>query len=155
MNKEKASKDRFYVWLLPVTYSIHIVEEYFCGQGLPVWLSEFINADISDFDFIIINSFALLIVILFASIYSFYKQYNVLYLALTSLFFINGIVHLVTSLVSNSYSPGMVTGAILYIPMGFFLYNKIKPALTRSNQKLGFLLGILIHIVVALIAYNI
>ena len=149
------SKNRFLVWLLPSTYAVHILEEYFVGKGLPMWLSDFINADISNLDFILINSVALSIVVLFSFYYSFYKQNDLLFLGLTSLFFINGIVHLVSSIYSYTYSPGTVSGILLYLPMGLFIYKSLKQQLTIRERSLGIWLGIFMHVVVIIIAWNI
>ena len=149
------SKNRFLVWLLPSTYAVHILEEYFGGEGLPMWLSDFINADISNLDFILINSVALSIVVLFSFYYSFIKRNNMLFLALTSLFFINGIVHLATSIYSYTYSPGTISGVLLYLPIGVFIFKKLQPSLTFSERSAGIGLGFLIHIVVVIVAWNI
>jgi len=154
MNATK-SKTRFLVWLLPLSYALHIIEEYYGGEGLPIWLSDFINVDISNLDFIIINSIALSIVILFSIYHSFYKQNNLLFLALTALFFINGIVHLASSFFSYTYSPGTVTGVLLYLPIGVFLYTKIRLLLTARERSTGIALGIFIHLVVFIVALNI
>ena len=149
------SKNRFLVWLLPSAYVVHIIEEFYGGEGLPMWLSHFINANISNLDFILINSVALSIVVLFSFYYSFYKQNNLLFLALISLFFINGIVHLAASIYSNTYSPGSVSGVLLYLPIGVFIFKKLKPLLTFSERAAGIGLGFLIHIVVVVVAWNI
>lgn len=45
----------FLAWLLPATYLIHLLEEYFGGEGFPVWLSRFMNANLSAADFLLIN----------------------------------------------------------------------------------------------------
>jgi len=146
---------RYVIWLLPVTYSLHIVEEYFADGGFPRWFSNIFNASISNNDFIVINATALLLVIIFSSFYQFYKQNNVIFLALVTLFFANGIIHLLSSIFSMTYSPGTVTGVVMYIPMGFFFFKRIIPLLSYSQKVTGITLGILTHLVVALIAFNI
>lgn len=45
----------FLAWLLPATYLIHLLEEHLGGEGFPVWLSRFMNANLSAADFLLIN----------------------------------------------------------------------------------------------------
>lgn len=155
MNQSTGIHPRYLVWLLPLTYSMHIVEEYFAGGGLPEWFSQVFNATISNNDFIIINAIALSAVIIFAFVYQFFKQYNVLFLALVTLFFVNGIIHFLSSVFSMTYSPGTITGLILYIPMGIFLFKRILPLLSYNQRVTGISIGIFIHIIVAIIAFNV
>lgn len=152
---EQKQNTKYLVWILPIVYIFHLIEEYFGGEGLPLWLSEFIKAEISNLVFIIINSIALTIVVVFAFIYSFIKQINVLFLALITLFFVNGLLHLFLSIYTFSYSPGTITGVILYLPMGIYLYKLLRPELTNSQRSTGITLGIVLHILVVLIAWNI
>jgi hypothetical protein len=155
MNRSTGIIPRYLVWLLPFTYSLHIVEEYFAGGGLPNWFSNVFNATISNDDFILINTIALSGVIAFSIIYQFFKQNNVLFLALVTLFFANGIIHLLSSIFSLTYSPGTVTGLILYIPVGIFLFKRILPLLSYNQRVTGISIGIFIHIIVAIIAFNV
>ena len=146
---------RFFVWLLPCSYALHIIEEYFADKGLPQWLSDLFNADISNSDFIIINSTALAAVIIFACVHSLFKEYNVFFLALITLFFVNGILHLALSAITLTYSPGTFTGVMLYLPIGVFLFKKIRLLLTARERSTGIALGIFIHLVVVIVALNI
>lgn len=154
MIQNSESKSRFLVWLLPLSVALHLLEEYFGGKGLPVWMSDLLNRNITESYFITINSIALFLIIVFSAYHSSVKQNNVLFLGLISLFFINGVLHLAVSIYTVSYSPGTVTGVLIYLPLGIFLYRKIRPSLSNGNRTLGILLGAFIHLIVVLITLN-
>lgn len=145
----------YLVWLLPVAYIFHLIEEYFAGSGFPVWISENLQATLSNAEFLIINVVALSAVLFFATYYTWWKQNTILLLALYSLVFINGVVHLLSSILTLSYAPGTLTGIVLYIPMGILAYKKILPLLRPIEQTIGITLGIIIQALVAFIALNI
>ena len=131
------------------------MEEYFGGEGLPSWLSALIDVNISNIDFILINAVAFTALLVIAGIHSFLKENNLLFLALVTLFFVNGLLHLVSSIFSVTYSPGTITGAFLYIPIGYYLFKILRQKLTEKQFFIGILLGILLNLVVIVVAWNI
>ncbi len=142
-------------WLLPATYAIHLLEEYFAGVGFPAWLSGFLNANLSTSDFLIINGIAWPVMAAFAIAYTLGWKNNVILLALWTVLFINGILHPLSCLASASYSPGTFSAMLLYLPLGFQALQTIPPKLSARQRNTGIGAGILIHLVVILVAANI
>ena len=139
-------------WLLPFTYLIHLAEEFYAGEGLPVWFSDFFNTSLSVDEFITINLFGFGLITFFAIIYSLGLRLNLVLLAFGTLVFMNGLVHITASIFTVSYAPGTISGFFLYIPLGIVTFKKILPQLSGVSQILGILIGILIHIMVTGIA---
>ncbi|MCO6479159.1 MAG: HXXEE domain-containing protein [Phaeodactylibacter sp.] len=142
-------------WLLPAAYAIHLLEEYFAGVGFPVWLSAFLNADLSTSDFLIINGIAWPMMAAFAIAYTLGWKNNVALLALWTLLFTNGILHPLSCLASASYSPGTFSGLLLYLPLGYLAFRTIIPTLSDSQRNVGIIAGIFIHLLVIAVAVNI
>ena len=46
-------------------------------------------------------------------------------LAAVTVQLINGVMHFFMAFKNRNYNPGLVTGAILFIPLGLYLYNKL------------------------------
>jgi hypothetical protein len=155
MNMIKKPNGRYIALLLPAAYLIHLVEEYYGGKGLPLWISEYLAAEVSNADFLNINAFGFSVVMLYAVFYSFIKRNDVLLLAFGSLFFLNGIIHLLASLLTLSYSPGTLSGIVIYLPLGILIYRYTKARLSALGTKIGILAGIIFHAVVTSIALNI
>ena len=138
--------------LIPFTLLIHQLEEYF-GR-FPQWYSNLLNAQLSNRDFIIINSIGLL-VIMVASLSYFFNKNNMILVALGTLVFVNGWVHLLASLFTLSYSPGTISGIVLFIPLGLVVYKKILPKLKSSEKVIAISVGFFVLILVSTIASNI
>lgn len=140
---------------MPIGYLLHLLDEYFVGEGFASWFSEMMKVDLSSTDFIIINSLGLAVIILIVILYSLDKLNSFLIAALGVLFFVNGIVHITTSLLTFSYSPGTFTSFVIYLPLGFIVIKNFFPLLPGQRRILSIVTGIALQIFVAIVALNI
>ncbi|HEX9651455.1 MAG TPA: HXXEE domain-containing protein [Cyclobacteriaceae bacterium] len=138
--------------LLPLSLLAHQLEEYF-GK-FPIWYSNLLDAQLSDQDFIMINVIGLLLISGFSLSYFFNKN-NLILVALGTLIFVNGIIHLVLSIFTLSYSPGVISGVILFLPLGTSIYLRILPKLEEKEKVAAISIGILLLLSVSMIAMNI
>ncbi|MCB0531670.1 MAG: HXXEE domain-containing protein [Lewinellaceae bacterium] len=142
-------------WSLPLLYLVHLLEEYYAGERFPVWFSRVLHAALSEADFILINTIGIAVFFGAVLVYSISRKNKIIVVGLGCVLFINGFVHLFSSIISGSYSPGTISGLFLYIPMGFLLLFRTMPPLTSKQRLTGLLLGGFIHIIVAAVALNI
>ncbi|MCB0592547.1 MAG: HXXEE domain-containing protein [Lewinellaceae bacterium] len=142
-------------WLLPATYLIHLLEEYYAGGGFPAWLSAFMNADLSTNDFLIINGIAWPVMAAFAVAYTLGWKNQVVLLALWTVLFVNGLLHPLSCLASASYAPGTFSAVLLYLPLGFLAFRSILPGLSVRQRNAGIAAGLLIHLAVIVLANTI
>ena len=123
------------VWLLPIIFGFHVVEEFALPGGFDIWYKEYrpdIAKSSTKAHFIKINILPAVLSILFAIstfVYSWmYSQIIIrLWFALLFIFTYNGILHIIGSIETKKYSPGMITGIILYFPLAivsgiYFIY---------------------------------
>ena len=148
-------KPKLIVWLIPIAYLFHLIEEYYANVGFSKWFSTIFNADLSTSDFIIINVIAFSIVLIIAILYSLNKIDNLIIAVLGLLLFINGIVHAAASLLLITYSPGTITGIFLYIPIGFLIFKVIFPLLEERHKFYSIISAVTLQIIIAVIALNI
>lgn len=142
-------------WPLPIAYLLHLFDEYFTGAGLAGWYSSVFKASLSVSDFIVINTIGFTAVVVVAILYT-WKKVNEFTLAiLGSLFFVNGLIHLAASVLTFTYSPGTISGIIIYVPLGVIIFKKIFPFLQEQQRSLSVPAGIAIQILVTLVAFNI
>lgn len=134
---------------------IHIAEEYVVGGGLPLWFSTHFNAGLSSREFLVINGFGMLLIVGSCVINAIRKSSDSLLVALYTLIFVNGAVHLFASLVTLTYSPGVISGTFIYIPLSVSFFRTVVPDIPTRIKRLGILTGITIHILVTIIALNI
>lgn len=136
-------------WLIPVTLFVHQLEEY-VGQ-FPLWFSDLLNADLSNLDFLVINSIGLVIISLLSLSYLLHKN-NILLAALGTLIFVNGMVHLVLSVFTFSYLPGVISSIALFLPLGAIIYKRILPLLREGERIIAIFIGIIALFTVSMIA---
>jgi hypothetical protein len=148
-------KPKHIAWLIPLAYLFHLLDEYFMGEGFPNWFSDVFRVDLSDINFTIINSVGLIASIVIVILYTIDKVNNFVIAALGTLFFVNGIIHFLASLFTLSYSPGTISGILLYLPLGYLIFKRIFPLIPQEQRALSFAAGIIIQVVVALVAMNI
>jgi len=148
----KALSTKQIAWLIPITIFIHQLEEYF--GHFPLWYSELLSADLSEKDFILINAVGLFLFTTVALSYLFNKN-KIILVALGTLVFVNGILHALLSFFTLSYSPGTISGLILFIPLGIIIFKRIMPHLRGTEKIIAITIGIFVLFMVSLIALNI
>ncbi|HEX8177463.1 MAG TPA: HXXEE domain-containing protein [Pyrinomonadaceae bacterium] len=140
-----------WIWLFPSTYLIHALEEYFCGEGFYRWVARVIGRGMTAEQFVIINSLALLLMI--AGVVIFRKTPSVRWLTITfaTITFINAVAHLAGSILTGTYSPGVVSGVLLWIPLGAATFYRARNGVTRRSFIAGVLVGAFVHALLFLV----
>jgi hypothetical protein len=140
-----------WIWLFPLTYLIHALEEYFGGEGFYRWVARIIGRGMTAEQFVIINSFALLMMI--AGVMIFRKTPSVRWLTITfaTIAFINAVAHLAGSILTNTYSPGVVSGVLLWLPLGAATFYRAWKRVTGRSFIAGAAVGAVIHALLFLV----
>ena len=131
---------------LPIAGGIHIFEEYVYPGGFQNALSKAVPRMATPFFtpkfHLVINS--LFIVMCFAS--AFIGETNlILSMSVISLIFVNSVMHIRGVLVTKKYYPGVISGALIYIPFAIYAYSVFLSSgqLTWIQASISFLLGVL------------
>lgn len=61
-------------------------------------------------------------------------------MAVIGILFINGIMHFFVTFKTRYYNPGVVTGAILFIPLGIYTYSKLSSESLIKQTDIPFIL---------------
>ena len=77
-----------------------------------------------------------------------------LVITLAAVLGINAAVHLLGSIVTETYSPGAVTAALLYVPLVVYALWRVLPHVSRGLAMRAVALGAAIHAGVFLLAAN-
>lgn len=141
-----------WAWLFPVTYLVHIVEEYW--GGFPVWISRFWGIESSSANFLAWNGAAWALMMLGVSLVLKTKSYRWLLVGFGTVVVINGAAHIIGSIVTRSYSPGLISGLLLFIPLGAITLIRAWKKVNRRTLRAGITIGILMHAVVVLLAFG-
>ena len=138
------------VILLPVAVALHIVEEWY--GGLVDWAALALNLNIGTERFLAINAVGLVLIVI-GSI-SAYREPSAAWIgvSIAALVGVNAIAHTVLSVAFGSYSPGTITGLLLYLPLAFIIMRWAGAHLSRGVVGAAILFGIGIHAVATLSA---
>ena len=147
------SRSSIALWscLIPFTYVIHIAEEFYGGEGYPAYLKRLRGVELSPTRFLVGQAIGLGLIIiglLIARRLNFPKQ---LLIILGAVVMVNGFSHLGTTLYYREYSPGLISGVLIWIPLGLVTLISFKRDLSVRRYWLYVAIGIAINAAVALI----
>lgn len=67
---------------------------------------------------------------------------------------LNGALHLLGSLATSSYSPGVVSGTLVYLPLGLITLVRGRASVAPGAFLGALITGVLLHGLVALVAFG-
>lgn len=138
-----------WAWLFPLTYLVHIAEEYWGGVGFYRWIGRVVGAELRAQTFLNLN--AIFWVVMTAAVASalWTRAADWLITTLGAIVLINGLAHTIGSLLTQSYSPGLVSGLCLWIPLGAWTLRRAWLCGRRIALWIGVLVGLLLHALVS------
>ena len=140
-----------WVWLFPLAYGLHIVEEYWFH--FPAYVADLSGRHISNPQFLVINTVFWLLMV--ATVVLVLARPSQAWLIVTLAPVRHQCsVHIVSSIVTFTYSPGTVTAAFFYVPLVVFALRRILPCVSRGVAVRAAALGAAIHAGVILLAAN-
>jgi len=138
-------------WLFPATYAVHIAEELWGGEGFVAWFARIAGVELTAGQFLLWNVCALLLMSASIILTMRYKRLRPLLLAYGMSILLNALSHLIISIYTISYSPGMLSGLLLWVPLGALTLLRFGKTLSRRARRAGLLVGALMHCVVILL----
>ena len=141
-----------WTWLFPAAYLVHIAEEYW--GDFPSWISRFWGVESTSTNFLIWNGAAWLLMIVGVALVFKTRSYRWLLVSFGAVFLINGVVHAIASVVTRSYSPGLISGLLFFVPLGAGTLVSAARKVNRRTFRAGLIIGLLMHAIVVLLAFG-
>ncbi len=139
-------------WLFPVTGLVHFADELFAGGGFYRWVALIGGGRIS------MMRFASATLVAFVSItvasWIARKRYDWLLFALAAIILTNALTHTAGSLATHTYSPGTLSGLLLWLPLGGSILYDGYTRNCRVAWCFGLALGTALNAGVLLLAMN-
>jgi len=138
-----------WVVLFPATYLAYIAEEYW--GGFPGRTAELTRLAIPDGAFLGANAlfWALMTIAVFLVLRR--PTRALLVVALATILAINAALHIGGTLLSASYSPGLVSALLLWLLLGVAALVRGRRSLSKRDFRAGLLIGVAIHAAVPLV----
>ena len=144
-NRPKSAESVIGLWaiLFPVTYVVHIAEEYI-GDFVE-FTAKLGGLVLSDSAFLVGNGVflvAMCVALLWASKQPSRDPWLVV---LGTIVAINAFLHVGGTLLASSYSPGTISGLVLWLPLGIVALVRSYGMLPAAKFRFGVLMGLVAH----------
>ena len=144
-------RDAGLLWLFVPAYVIHVGEEW--AGGFPTWIATVVGRALPAAAFFIINGVALVLVV--AGIRAAIRddRHGWIAIAVATIVLVNALVHAAGGVLTRSYSPGLISAFVLYVPLGSLTLIRAFDQASRPQLARGIVAGVLLHVAVFIVAY--
>lgn len=141
----------FWSWMFPLTYVIHIAEEYWGGEGYPAYILRLRGVHMSTGRFLAAQSVGLILVTIGVILARRFKFSRMMLIILGTIVLVNGITHSVTALTILSYGPGLFSSIFIWIPLGIFTLRHFRSGVSQKKYWIAIAIGIGVNVVVGIL----
>ena len=106
------------IWLMPAAFALHIAEEYV--GGFPAWVTHVLGGSFNNLAFALNNAAFMVLMVIFTAWTSRTGSRTAAFLLIawaSGNIFWDALFHVLMTAARDRYSPGLVTSAILYLPI--------------------------------------
>jgi len=136
----------FMIWLalFPLTYLIHITEEYFGGEGYSTYLFKNYGVELSPSRFLVLQSLGLLLMTAGLLLAVRFKFPRTMLAIVAAVVISNAAIHATRSITGARYEPGLVSAIGLWLPLGLVTLYEASGGMTAVRFSLATLVGLAI-----------
>lgn len=135
------------LWLFPPVYVAHITEEYL-GVGTARGIR------LTSPQFLALTAAALLLMVVGIAIARRKGFAMLLQVAFGTAILVNGLSHTITSVAIAGYDPGVVTGLILFFPLGLLALFGTRGSMSERRFYTGIALGLAVQCIASVLAHS-
>ncbi len=136
----------FWSWLFPLSYLIHIAEEYWGGEGYPAYILRLRGVHMSTGRFLAAQSVGFILVTIGVVLARRLK------FLLGAVVAGNALTHTVTALSILKYGPGLFSSIFIWGPLGIATVTHFKKYIDDQRQYwIAISLGVAINVVVGIL----
>lgn len=144
---------RLWPVLLPLSYLLHLAEEWWGGEGFAAWTARAVGAPVSTTRFLVLNGIVWPLFTILTVVAIRRSELKWFLTTFGTIVLINATLHVLGTFVSSSYSPGLITGVFLYFPIGGLAVASGRRQLSSTSFGVAVLAGFIAHALVAVIAF--
>jgi len=138
-------------WLFPITYLIHIAEEYWGGEGYSAYLMRLRGVHLGQTRFLLIQSFGVFLMALGVILARRLGFLEMMLVILGATVLVNGLTHTVTSALNGGYGPGLFSSLLIWIPLGIATLFCFKGRVSERRYWLAVVIGLGINSVFTIV----
>jgi hypothetical protein len=139
-------------WLFPLSYLIHIAEEYWGGEGYPAYILRLRGVHMSTARFLVAQSVGFILATIGVILARRFKFLPMMLIILGTTVAVNALTHLVTALSMLEYGPGLLSSIFIWAPLGIVTLIRFKSYIDDQRQYwIAIAIGIGINVVVGIL----
>ena len=144
-------RDPWLAWLLPLAYGLHVLEEWF--GGFPEWVAQVVGSPLPRDGFIVVNAIAMVLAVAATRAATAREDYGWAGIAVATVLFVNAFSHMLGTAVTRSYSPGLLTAVVLYLPIAGLVLLRAGTQAAPAMFRRGLIAGFALHALVFVVAF--
>jgi hypothetical protein len=142
---------KFWLWMFPLAYAIHVAEEYWGGEGYPAYIFRLRGVHMTAKDFLLAQSVGFVLLVLGVILSQHFKFPQQMLILLAAVVFVNGITHIITSLSAMIYGPGLWSSILIWLPLGVFILIRFRKGMPAKRYWLAVGIGVGINLIVGIL----
>lgn len=141
----------FWLWVFPITYLIHVAEEYWIGEGYPAYILRLRGVHMSTARFLVAQGVGVVLVTIGVILARRFKFPRMMLIILGSIVLVNSITHTLTALSIMSYGPGLWSSIFVWGPLGIFTLVRFRRGVARKQYWIAIAIGVGVNVVVGIL----
>jgi len=141
----------FWLWVFPITYLVHIAEEYWGGEGYPAYILRLRGVHMSTTRFLVAQSLGVVLVTIGVILARRFNFPQMMLIILAAIVLVNGITHSVTALGIRRYGPGLWSSIFIWMPLGIFTLLRFKNGVSGRKYWIAIAIGVGVNVVVGIL----
>jgi hypothetical protein len=129
--------------LLPLAFLLHFAEEWF--GGFPAWTLTAVGKELSTERFVLVGAVGFLLFSIGTLAAVRHPPMAWFGASLAALVGLNGVVHTLFTVGLVQYSPGTITGLLVFVPLSVVVLRKSAVRLSGGVLAVSILFGVLLH----------
>lgn len=150
-NAPSAAAVNFWSWVYPLTYLIHIAEEYWGGEGYPAYILRLRGVHMSTARFLAAQSVGFILVTIGVILARRFKFPRMMLIILGAIVLVNAITHTLTALSIMSYGPGLWSSIFLWGPLGLYTLIRFRRGVAPKQYWIAIAIGVGVNVVVGIL----
>ena len=141
-----------WLWLFVITYVLHIAEEYWGGEGYSAYLLRTKGVYMSPSRFLIVQGIGVVLMIAGVLIAKRLRFPNALAIIYAATVLGNAVTHIVNSLRTFEYEPGLISSIVVWLPLGLFTILYFRHYVLNARRFwISIAIGVGINVAIAAI----
>jgi hypothetical protein len=150
-NSPSAASITFWSWVFPITYLIHVAEEYWGGEGYPAYILRLRGVHMTTTRFLLAQGVGVVLVTIGVILARRFNFAQMMLVILGAIVLVNGITHTVTALSIMSYGPGLWSSIFVWLPLGIYTLIRFRKGVSTKKYWIAVAIGAGVNVVVGIL----